>query len=138
MIGLDTNVIVRYIMQDAPKQVAQAVAVIEGQLSGDNPGFVSLIALVETVWVLKSVYRIPKQGLITVIDTLLTTRQLSIEHSDCVFRALRVYRAGNGDFSDALIAAVGSANGCSETLTFDRKAATVGMRLIAPPGTSGP
>jgi len=130
VIGLDTNVIVRYIMQDDPEQVAAAVGVIEGELDHDNPGFITQTVLVETIWVLKTVYRIPRPGLTSVIDSLLTTRQLRVEHSESVFRALRTYRAGNGDFSDALIAAVGAANGCSVTLTFDRKAASVGMRLI--------
>ena len=122
--------IVRYIMQDDPEQVAAAVGVIEGELDHDNPGFITQTVLVETIWVLKTVYRIPRPGLTSVIDSLLTTRQLRVEHSESVFRALRTYRAGNGDFSDALIAAVGAANGCSVTLTFDRKAASVGMRLI--------
>ena len=122
--------IVRYIMQDDPEQVAAAVGVIEGELDHDNPGFITQIVLVEIIWVLRSVYGIPKAGLITVVDSLLTTRQLRVEHSESVVRALRAYRAGNGDFSDALIAAVGAANGCSETLTFDRKAASFGMRLI--------
>ena len=131
MVGLDTNVIVRYIMQDDPEQVAVAVGVIEGELDHDNPGFITQIVLAEIIWVLRTVYRIPKAGLITVVDSLLTTRQLRVEHSESVFRALRAYRAGNGDFSDALIAAVGAANGCSETLTFDRKAASFGMRLIS-------
>jgi predicted nucleic-acid-binding protein len=130
LIGLDTNIIVRYIMQDDPKQVAAAVEVIEGELSHDHPGFITQIVLVETIWVLRTVYGIPKAGLITVINTLLTTRQLRVEHSEWVYRALRTYRAGNADFSDALIAAVAAANGCSETLTFDSKAANVGMRLI--------
>lgn len=131
MIGLDTNVIVRYIMQDDPEQLAQAIEVIEGQLSDEDPGFITQIVLVETVWVLKTVYRIPKAGLISVIDGLLTTRQLRVEGSELVVRALRSYRVGNGDFSDALIATVCAANGCGETLSFDRKAANVGMRLIA-------
>ena len=117
-------------MQDDPEQVAGAVGVIEGELDHDNPGFITQIVLVEIIWVLRSVYGIPKAGLITVVDSLLTTRQLRVEHSESVVRALRAYRAGNGDFSDALIAAVGAANGCSETLTFDRKAASFGMRLI--------
>lgn len=130
MIGLDTNVIIRYIMQDDPGQVAAAVDVIEGKLSHDNPGFITLIVLVETVWVLKTVYRIPKAGLVAVLDSLLTTGQLRVESSESVFRALRAYRARTGDFSDALIAAVGAANGCSETLTFDRRAANVGMSLL--------
>ena len=81
---------------------------------------------------LKTVYGIPKSGLLTVIDKLLSIRQLMIEQSELVFRALKAYRNGNGDFSDALIAAVGAAQGCRETLTFDRKAANVGMQLIAP------
>jgi predicted nucleic-acid-binding protein len=132
MVGLDTNVIVRYIMQDDPVQVAQAVAVIEDRLTRDNPGFIGLIVLVETIWVLKTVYHIPKPGLLTVIDSLLTTRQLLIEQSELVFRALKTYRAGNGDFSDSLIAAIATAQGCNETLTFDRKATNVGMRLITP------
>ena len=132
MIGLDTNVIVRYIMQDDPVQLAQAVAVIEHELSQDNPGFISLIVLAETIRVLKTVYHLPKSGLVTVIDSLLTIRQLLVEQNELVFRALKTYRGGNGDFSDALIAAVGVAQGCSETLTFDRKAANVGMRLLVP------
>lgn len=131
MIGLDTNVIVRYIMQDDPEQVAIAVEIIEGELDHDNPGFITLIVIVETVWVLKSVYRVPKAGLVSVVDGLLTTRQLRVENSELVFRALRIYRTGKGDFSDALIAAVGAANGCTETLTFDRNAVNVGMRLIS-------
>ena len=130
MIGLDTNVIVRYIMQDDPEQVARAVAIIEGKLNQDNLGFLTLIVLVETVWVLKTVYRIPKAGLMTVVENLLATRQIRVERSELVFRALRAYRAGNGDFSDALIVTVGAGNGCIETLTFDKKAASVGMRLI--------
>ena len=131
MLGLDTNVVVRYIMQDDPEQFAQAAAVIEGELSDDNPGFITQIVLAETVWVLKTVYHIPKAGLISVIDGLLTTRQLRLEASELVVRALRAYRGGSGDFSDALIAAVCVANGCSETLSFDRKATNVGMHLIS-------
>jgi predicted nucleic-acid-binding protein len=130
LIGLDTNIVVRYIMQDDPEQVARAVAIIEGELSQDTPGFLTLIVLVETVWVLKTVYRIPKAGLLTVVESLLATRQLRVEHSELVFRALRSYRAGNGDFSDALIVSVAAGNGCIETLTFDKKAASVGMRLV--------
>lgn len=134
MIGLDTNVIVRYIMQDDPDQSRQATDLIEGNLSGDEPGFIALLALAEILWVLKTVYRIPKAGLVTVVEGLLATRQLRIEQSELVFRALRAYRVGNGDFSDALIAMTGKANGCDAVLTFDREVTNVGMRLIGSPG----
>jgi len=129
MIGSDTNVIVRYIMQDEPRQAAKATTLIEG-LSDQMPGFVPLVSVVELVWVLSSCQ--PDRAQITqALDVLLRARQLRVDQAEHVARALRAYGAGTADFADCLIERTASAAGCSRTMTFDAAAAQfAGMTLI--------
>ena len=89
MIGLDTNIIVRYLAQDDELQSEQATQIIENKLSPDNPGYISLIVLVELVWVLTRCYYQTKNELHPIINQLLTTKQFQIEQVDNVFKALR-------------------------------------------------
>jgi predicted nucleic-acid-binding protein len=130
MIGLDTNVIVRYIMQDDPGQAAKATTLIEG-LAAEAPGFVPLVSVVELVWVLSSSYKLTRSQITQVLDVLLRSKQLLVDQAEHVVRALRAYSAGTADFADCMIERTASAAGCAKTMTFDVAAAkTAAMTLI--------
>ena len=131
MIGLDTNVLVRYVVQDDPKQSLQATRLIES-LTGDAPGYVSVISVVELVWVLTGCYTSSKNEICEVLETLLRTKEIVVAHADTVWKALRVFKEGKADFADCLIERSAKEAGCSHTATFDRDAAKHGgMRLIS-------
>ena len=129
MTGLDSNVLIRYLTQDDAAQSARATRLIERELSERAPGFISLLVLVETCWVLKRVYSAKPEEISTTVRDLLDTRQLVIERRAAVARALA--RTGAGNFADALIADAAMEAGCSRMVTFDRKAARLGMTLLA-------
>lgn len=131
MIGLDTNVMVRYITQDDFKQALKASKIIETQLSPSNPGFITLITLIEVAWVLESCYDQSKQEILSVIHGLLTTKQLIVERADVAYLSMkRCLASPTADFSDALIVVLSEQEGCNQILTFDKKAQSVGMTLI--------
>jgi predicted nucleic-acid-binding protein len=130
MIGLDTNVLVRYIAQDEATQAAKAGALIEA-LTADEPGFVTQVALVELVWVLSSLYAADRSQIASVIENLLRTKVLTIESAETVWKALRVFTSSKADFADCLIERVCHDAHCEYTATFDAKAAkSAGLRLI--------
>ncbi|TAN46748.1 MAG: PIN domain-containing protein [Methylococcaceae bacterium] len=122
MIGLDTNVIVRYLVQDDPRQSLLATEFIEQSLSIEQTGFISLVTLAEVVWVLGECYGATKARIVQIVDSLLVTKQVTVEHASAVHRAIRVYRSSGADFGDALILQVCMAEGCNKVVTFDRKA----------------
>jgi len=122
MIGLDTNILVRYLAQDDPVQSPKAAHPIEHRLNQANPGFVSVVAMVETVWVLEHAYRLSDQKIAAAIERMLQTDVLVVENEQDVFTAMVALKAGHGSFADALIAALAKRAGCSCTLTFDRQA----------------
>lgn len=126
MIGLDTNVIIRYLTQDDATQSPKATEIIQHRLSTEKPGFVSVVAMVETAWVLDSVYGLKDQEIAATIERMLQIDVLLIEHEHEVFKAMVALKEGRGSFADALIAAVGDQAGCDYTLTFDQKA----LRLL--------
>ncbi len=131
MIGLDTNVLVRYIMQDDPKQSPKASLLIDA-LDDTNRGFVSLVSVVELVWVLSSCYDLSREQITQALDVMLRTRQFAVEQSEQVMRALRVFAAGKADFADCLIERSAAQAGCDKTVTFDVGAAKyAGMNLIS-------
>lgn len=132
MIGLDTNILVRYLAQDDPKQTAKAAAIMEGRLSADEPGFVSLVTMAETIWVLERAYRVARPRLAEIIEALLQTEVLHFQSEQAVFAAMTVVKAGTGSFADALIAALGAEAGCTCTVTFDHDAARLkGFELLS-------
>ena len=122
MIGIDTNVILRYLLQDDPIQSPAATALIEGQLSETRPGFVSTVAMVEMVWVLTRAYRFTNLEIAAVIERLLQVGVLVIENAREVFAAMALVKSGRGSFADALIGAFGAGAGCTQTVTFDKAA----------------
>lgn len=120
MIGLDTNVIVRYLAQDHPEQSAHASALIDG-LTVAEPGFVSLVAVVETYWVLRSAYDESRARCADLIDGLLDARDLRVG-SDAIVRTATSACRDGADFADVVIAELGRAAGCETTMTLDRRA----------------
>jgi len=129
MIGLDTNVVVRYLTHDDPAQTATTVRLIDS-LSSDSPGFLSLIVIVELVWVLEVCYRFRKNEIEQVLESLLRSKEVVIERAEVVFQALRKFGASRADFADCLIERCGQGAECQYTVTFDRNAAAAGMKLL--------
>lgn len=131
MIGLDTNVVIRYLVQDDKNQSAAATRFIEKSLTMDVPGHINHITLCEIVWVLQRCYGVTKQQVREIIESLLTTKQLIVENAEVAWKALREFNANNADFSDALIGQANIHSGCKHTVTFDKKAASLpGFSLL--------
>lgn len=122
MIGLDSNVLLRYLTQDDPGQSRKATELLEVHLTEEYPGFVSVVAMAELAWVLERSYRLSPTAIAACIERILQTDVLVVENEQQVFAAMFALKKGQGSFADALIVALGSKAGCTKTLTFDRKA----------------
>jgi len=121
VIGLDTNVVVRYLVQDEPDQSATASTLIEA-LTEQDPGFLSLVTVVELYWVLRRAYKISTTRCAELVEGLLDARELRVGQDSIVRAALTASRGGL-DFADAVIAELGRVAGCEHTVTFDQRAA---------------
>jgi predicted nucleic-acid-binding protein len=130
VIGLDTNVLVRYLAQDDPEQSARATQVVEQELTADAPGFIGLIVLVETVWVLQRLYRASAEEIRETVTDLLGSRSIVIENRDVVARALATSKKNACGFADAIIAASALNAGCDKILSFDVGAVRAGMTSV--------
>lgn len=131
MIGLDTNVLVRYIMQDDARQSLLATRLVES-LSAEAPGFVPLVSVVELAWVLSSAYELNRAQLVEAFEGLLRTKEIVVDRAETVWKALRVFQSGNADFADCLIERTAASAGCDRTMTFDRAAVNgCGMTLVS-------
>lgn len=134
MIGLDTNVLVRYVAQDEPRQAALATRLIEQALTTTGPGFISLVVLVELCWVLKRLYGASQEELTATVEDLLATAQLHLERRAVVQSAIGRARSAKGakaGLVDFLIAEIAAAEGCLHTVTFDKGAVRgSGMKLL--------
>jgi predicted nucleic-acid-binding protein len=126
MTGLDTNVLVRYFAQDDPIQSRKAAEIIEHRFTEEDPGFISLVTIVETVWALGGVYTLSDQEIVKVVEQMLQADTLVIQNEQEVFTATMALKAGRGSFADSLISALGKWVGCTSTLTFDKKAGQLG------------
>ena len=122
MIGLDTNVLVRYLAQDDPGQSRRATELIEQRLTDGEPGFISVVVMAELAWVLERAYKLADHEIATAIERVLQAEVLVVESEQEVFTAMVALKEGRGSFADALIGALGAKAGCSRTLTFDRRA----------------
>ena len=131
MIGLDTNVLVRYIMQDDPKQSPKANRLIDA-FTPERPGFVPLVAIVELVWVLSSSYDLDRAQVAQALELLLRGKELVVDRAGLVLQALARFRSGGADFADCLIEGIARDAGYSATMTFDVGAVkAAGMKLVA-------
>lgn len=122
MIGLDTNILVRYLTQDDPIQSPKATEIIERRLTETKPGFVSVVAMVEIVWVLDRAYGFSAQDIADAIEHMLQVEVLVVEKEQEVFEAMVALKQGRGSFADAMISKLGASSGCVHTVTFDKKA----------------
>jgi predicted nucleic-acid-binding protein len=122
MIGLDANILVRYLAQDDPVQSPRATEIIEQRLTAENPGFITIVALAEMVWVMRRHYRATDAEIAATIEHILASETLIVESEREVFLAMSALKEGQGSFADVLIGVLGAKAGCSHTLTFDRRA----------------
>ena len=121
MIGLDTNVLVRYLTQDDPGQARRANTIVVESTAAGQRCFIGPIVLCELAWVLRGAYDRSKTDLVKTLELILATKQFEIGDKDLVREALDAYRMGRADFADYLIGAGHRHAGCVETLTFDRR-----------------
>jgi predicted nucleic-acid-binding protein len=123
MIGLDTNVVLRYLLQDDPDQSVLVNRIFERRISASDPGFINLAVVLEFVLVLRGVFKQTPIQIASCLEALLTTDSLTIQNEQQVFEAVFALKRGTAEFEDALIGALNAHSGCAHTLTFDRKAA---------------
>ena len=131
MIGIDTNVLLRFLLADDTRQSARALRFMRDEISAAQPGYVSLVTLLEVVWVLDSLYEFDAGQQIAVVEDLLAVEALEIAECAAVARAIAVSRDRSAGFQDCLVAILGERAGCVATVTFDSKAARrAGMTLL--------
>jgi predicted nucleic-acid-binding protein len=136
MIGLDTNVLLRYVVQDDARQSPIATQLIEATLSDDEPGWIATVVLCELVWVLEGPYNYARNAIAATLQRLLEIARFRVEEPSIAWRALDAYRNG-ADFSDAMIALGNEREGCAYTATFDRGAAKLKqVRLLGRPAAA--
>jgi len=132
MMGLDTNVLVRYILQDDPAQSAAATTFIESACTAVTPGFVCHIVLVELVWVLEQGYGYNKEAIVNVLKQISTTAELALETPHLVRQTILTFEHSNAGYADCLLSTINHHYGCDVTITFDKKAAKLAdFRLLA-------
>ena len=119
MIGLDTNVLVRYLTHDDAKQFQEASAFLQGLEKHQQSAYLSSITLCETVWVLARAYKIDRTQIVAALDKLLDTSLFTIDDKDAVREAVELYRTGKGDFADYLVGVRARNAGCTTMATFD-------------------
>ena len=130
MIGIDTNVLVRYIAQDDATQSRRATSLIERECDEAAPGFVGLVVLVEVVWVSESSYGAAREEVADIVRRILSTRHLVVQDAETAWKALRLFESSKTDFADCLVARSAIAAGCQSVVTFDKQAAKAGMTLL--------
>ncbi len=122
MIALDTNVLVRYLVNDDTRQ-AKAARLLLNDLTAERPGFVCREVVVELVWVLQRAYRFPRESIAAALEKLVAARELEFEAGEDVARAIFSYTTGTAGFSDFMIVSAARRSGAYPLYTFDRKAA---------------
>ena len=122
MIGLDTNVLVRHIVQDDKEEARAASRLIESRCMADDPGLISLVVLCELVWVLDRGYGYDRGTIASVLRRLLSVQDLQVERSELAWLALHLYEKGKADFADFVIGLSHRDQGAQITYTFDRRA----------------
>lgn len=132
MIGLDTNVLIRYIVRDDLVQAEAATRLVESECTADNPGLINPIVLCELVWVLTRGYGYDRLTAARVIRRLLSVQELRVVGAESAWRALRRFEQGKADFADYLIGFSNQEGKASATYTFDLKAAESDLFRMVP------
>ena len=126
MLGIDTNVLVRFLVRDDEAQFKRARKLIKRETSRGEPAFISQLVLLETEWVLRSRYGATKPEIMAAMSALLESREAQFEDESSVEDAVFVWQDSSAHFADCLISAHHRACGCQATATFDTKA----LRLV--------
>ena len=121
MLGIDTNVLVRFLVRDDEAQFEKARKLIKREVSAGRRVFVNQLVLMETEWVLRSRYGVMKDQIIDSISSLLDANDLQIEDEATVEEAVFLWRDSNAEFADCLIGAKNRRLGCRATASFDQK-----------------
>ncbi len=122
MLGIDTNVLVRFLLRDDETQFQKAKKLIQREVTAGRGVLVSQLVLLETEWVLRSRYGFSKIQMLEVIASLLDTRNMQLEDEQSVEEAIYQWKEASADFADCLIAARNRRLGCNATATFDARA----------------
>ena len=130
MIGIDTNILVRYIAQDDAAQSRRATSFIEKECTAASPGFVGLVVLAEVVWVSESVYGAARDEVAEIVRRILSIRQLQVQEAETAWKALRLFESSKADFADCLVKCSAAVAGCESVVTFDKQASRAGMTLL--------
>ena len=122
MLGVDTTVLVRFLVGDHEAQFEKARKLIKREIAAGRRVFVSQLVLLKTEWVLRSRYSLPKSLIIEAISGLLDATNVRFEDEPAVEEALFIWKDTTADFGDCLIGAQNRRLGCRATATFDVKA----------------
>jgi predicted nucleic-acid-binding protein len=125
LIGLDTNLVLRYLLQDDPRQSRQVNELVDHRLSETDRGFINLATVLEIVWVLRSYFQRTPAEIAAHVEHLLVVDSFEVQNEQQVFEAAYALKHATGEFEDALIGALNAWAGCSHTFTFDKKAARI-------------
>ena len=131
MIGIDTNVLLRLLVRDDDAQLRAAERFIATHCSPDDPGFVSLVVIVEAAWALRRVYLYDRSQIAAALESLLNVAELEVESAAEVRAAVADFATSAAGLVDCLVARTNLTAGCDYTVTFDRKAAKLtGFELL--------
>ena len=122
MLGIDTNVLVRFLVRDDEAQFEKARKLIKREITAGRRVFVSQLVLLETEWVLRSRYSLPKHQIVAAISGFLDTADVQVEDEPAIEEALYLWKDAAADFADCLIGTNNRRLGCRATATFDVKA----------------
>ncbi len=122
MLGIDTNVLVRFLVRDDEVQFEKARRLIKREVGAEEGVFVSLMVLLETEWVLRSLYGLQKNEIMDAISGLLEATEVQLEDEPAVEQTLFIWKDSAADFADCLIGTHNRRLGCRATATFDAKA----------------
>jgi predicted nucleic-acid-binding protein len=125
MLGVDTNVLIRYLIRDNQPQYEKARRLIDREVSKGDPLLVSLLVLLESEWVLRSRYGLPKSEIVAAFSAMLQATDLVFEDEPSIEHAIYLWKDSSADFADCLIDARNLRLGCRATATFDGR----GLRL---------
>lgn len=130
MIGIDTNVLIRFLTQDDPTQSARANRVFLTELSDAQPGFISAIVVAEMIWVLRSAYHATPPEILEAVDALLNSSFIVLEQHESLASASSIAKLRRCTIDDAFIASISLNAGCDRVFSFDRGAVRAGMTLL--------
>jgi predicted nucleic-acid-binding protein len=131
MIGIDTNLLVRLIVNEDEQQSLAVERFIQEHSSSEDPCYISNIVLIETAWVLETVYGFDRTSVADTLDHLLEVEQFDFDSPDDVAAAVDDFRRRGVEFADCLLGSTNLFAGCEHTITFDRKAAKLpGFKLL--------